>query len=94
MRKELTKKEYEQLTHLRTFERWFGLPRIERDVVYEGAYIVYYPGDDGEESMVWCRNIDYLDGWLYGVVEAITRSEFREGFERNGHSDQEVESLR
>lgn len=56
--------------NLDAFTHNFGAPRIEK-VPYAG-YEVYYPADNGQ-YIQYCENIHYLDGWLYGMVQAFHR---------------------
>lgn len=61
--------------NLNAFIANFGEPRIEKDDCGHGYY-VFYP----KESTSWiqyCYNADYLNGWLYGVVQGKQRGEFR-----------------
>ena len=62
----MTEKQYEKIeTNLNAFAFNFGMPRIVDG--YNGGYYVY-PADS-EEYIQYCRNIDYLNGWLYGAVQ-------------------------
>lgn len=71
-----TKRELELVTeNLGSFTRNFGDVRIEREDCGDGFY-VYFPA----ESSSWiqfCYDIDYLNGWLYGVVQGVVRGEFK-----------------
>lgn len=63
--------------NLRAFTTNFGEVRIEHEDYGRGFY-VYYPSD----SISWiqyCYDINYLNGWLYGVVQGIRRKEFKDG---------------
>lgn len=61
--------------NLRAFQANFGDVRIE-DADYGGGFYVFYPPD--EDSWIqYCYNIDYLNGWLYGVVQGRVRGEFK-----------------
>ncbi len=73
----LTPKQKETIKdNLRAFVNNFGEPRIERDDLGKGFY-VFYPADS-DSWIQYCYSIDYLDGWLYGVVQGVVRSEFKE----------------
>lgn len=73
----LTPKQKEKITdNLRAFTSNFGEPRIERADYGDGFY-VFYPAES-ESWIQYCYSIDYLDGWLYGVVQGVARSEFKE----------------
>lgn len=60
--------------NLSAFINNFGEPRIEREDAGKGFY-VYYPST-AESYIQFCPDIDYLDGWLYGVVQGHVRGEF------------------
>ena len=63
----LTKSQEEKIkNHLKAFENNFGEVRIERE--YSGIY-VFHPADS-EHYVQRCPNVDYLNGWLYGCVQA------------------------
>ena len=53
--------------NLNSFIANFGEPRIEKTKYGKGFY-VFYPAD-AESYIQYCYNIDYLNGWLYGVVQ-------------------------
>lgn len=53
----------------------FGEPRIEKEDLGNGYY-VYLPADS-EDYIQYCYNKDYLNGWLYGCVQAANRKEFK-----------------
>ncbi len=73
----LTPKQKETIKdNLRAFINNFGEPRIERDDLGKGFY-VFYPADS-DSWIQYCYSIDYLDGWLYGVVQGVVRGEFKE----------------
>lgn len=77
---ELTKKELDVVgNNLRAFIHNFGEPRITRDEYGKGFY-VFIP----ENTAQWiqhCYDINYLNGWLYGVVQGALRIEFKEAME-------------
>lgn len=63
--------------NLRAFTHNFGDVRIE-DADYGGGFYVFYPADKANDSWIqYCYNIDYLNGWLYGVVQGVIRGEFK-----------------
>lgn len=73
----LTPKQKETIKdNLRAFVNNFGEPRIERDDLGKGFY-VFYPADS-DSWIQYCYSIDYLDGWLYGVIQGVVRGEFKE----------------
>lgn len=61
--------------NLRAFKDNFGEVRIEKEDYGLGFY-VYYPAN-ADSYIQFCYNIDYLNGWLYGVVQGVRRKEFR-----------------
>ena len=75
--KGLTEKQREKIRmNLRAFMNVFGGDvRIVQDSYRKGAFFVYYPAD-AKEYIQYCKSIDYLDGWLYGCVQAKVRGEF------------------
>ena len=63
--------------NLRAFVNNFGDVRIEKEPYGKGFY-VYYPATSEDGSYIqYCYNIDYLNGWLYGVVQGCVRGEFK-----------------
>ena len=64
-------------SNLNAFVANFGEVRIEK-ADYGPGFYVFYPAD-AETYIQFCQNIDYLDGWLYGVVQGVMRKEFKEG---------------
>lgn len=47
--------------------------RIEdEDADYGDGFYVFSPAES-ESWVQYCPNIDYLDGWLYGMVQGINR---------------------
>lgn len=62
--------------NLRAFTTNFGDVRIEKEEYGKGFY-VFYPATS-ESYIHFCYNIDYLNGWLYGVVQGVVRGEFKE----------------
>lgn len=68
--KELTKKQQETISkNLRAFIYNFGPVKIIRQDYGPGFY-VYSPADS-KTYVHYCGNIDYLNGWLYGAVQAL-----------------------
>ena len=66
--------------NLNAFVANFGDVRIEK-ADYGPGFYVYYPVD-AETYIQFCENINYLDGWLYGVVQGFMRGEFKKGAKR------------
>ena len=72
--------------NLRSYKANFGFIKIE-DADYGGGFYVF-TSKEREEEHSWtqyCYNIDYLNGWLYGCVQAangimkkLERSEIHE----------------
>lgn len=78
MNKVFNKCQAETITdNLRAFTNNFGSPRIEKEDYGSGFYVFYPP--ESESWIQYCYNIDYLNGWLYGVVQGIHRREFKNG---------------
>lgn len=46
----------------------FGDVRIARNPGGEGKLLIFYPPDSDAFVQV-CENVDYANGWLYGVVQ-------------------------
>ena len=61
--------------NLRAFEANFGEVRIERGYTGKDFY-VFYPAT-ADTYIQYCYNVDYLNGWLYGVVQGVVRGEFK-----------------
>jgi hypothetical protein len=55
--------------NLRSFLYNFGKVRIEREHCSDGFYVFCPP--ESESWVQYCYNIDYLNGWLYGCVQAV-----------------------
>ena len=71
----MTKRQEEIIRdNLRAFEKNFGKVRIEHNPPY--GFYVYLPKDN-EIYVQFCYNIDYLNGWLYGAVQAANLNVFR-----------------
>lgn len=61
--------------NLNAFINNFGEVRITKEDYGKGFY-VYYPADS-DSYIQYCYDIDYLNGWLYGVVQGCVRGEFK-----------------
>lgn len=71
-----TKEEFETVEDfLEAFEHNYGEIRIERYRKEEGFY-VFFPYN-AESYIQYCYNADYLNGWLYGVIQGTMRGEFK-----------------
>lgn len=57
--------------NMRAFVHNFGPVKIEKEDCGRG-FMVYYPADS-DTWTYYAPNIDNLDGWLYGAVQAIHR---------------------
>ena len=55
--------------NLRAYVHNFGEVRIEKESYGRGFY-VFSPADS-DSYVQYCYNIDYLNGWLYGCVQAV-----------------------
>ena len=58
--------------NLRAYEKNFGYISIEKEDCGKGFYI--FTSEERKEQGAWtqyCYNIDYLNGWLYGAVQAV-----------------------
>jgi len=72
----MTKKQKELINdNLRAFVHNFGDVRIEKEDYGKGFY-VFYPAKS-ESWIQFCYDINYLNGWLYGVVQGCLRGEFQ-----------------
>lgn len=60
--------------NLRAFVHNFGEVRIEKES-YGKGFFVYYPANS-DSYIQYCYDINYLNGWLYGVVQGVNRREF------------------
>lgn len=81
--KGLTEKQKEAISlNYHAFSFWFGEPRIEKDEFRKGAFMVFYPADS-DKYIQYCKSIEYLDGWLYGVVQGVVREEFKEAIKND-----------
>lgn len=70
------KHEFETVkAHLEAFINNYGEMRIERPNMKEGFYI-FFPYN-ADNYIQYCHNVDYLDGWLYGIVQGTMRGEFK-----------------
>lgn len=83
--KTFTNKQYETIKdNYNAFVANFGTPRIER-ADYGGGFFVSLPVENGGSYMQFCYDIDYLNGWLYGCVQAFNRAEFKQANIENGN---------
>lgn len=72
----MTAKEKEIIKdNLYAFIHNFGEVRIEKEDYGKGFY-VFYP-KESESWIQYCYDINYLNGWLYGVVQGVVRGEFK-----------------
>ena len=72
----MTSKEKEIInSNLNAFLHNFGTIRIDKEDAGKGFY-VYYPSTE-DSYIQFCPDINYLDGWLYGAVQAKQRGEFK-----------------
>jgi len=68
----MTKKQRETIAqNLSAFIHNFGPIRFER-ADYGPGFFIYYPAN-AADYMHFAPSIDYLDGWLYGAVQAVHR---------------------
>lgn len=68
----LTKKERETIKdNLNAFIVNFGVPRLVRADYGRGLFV--YMGDS-ENSIHFAYDINYLNGWLFGAVQAVNRT--------------------
>lgn len=73
----MTKKQKELINdNLRAFVHNFGDVRIEKEDYGKGFY-VFYPAES-ESWIQFCYDINYLNGWLYGVVQGHLCGVFKE----------------
>ena len=52
----------------------FGYIHIEKEICGDGFYV--FTSEERKEQGSWtqfCYNIDYLNGWLYGAVQAVNK---------------------
>lgn len=74
----MTKRQMDTIKkNLNAFTANFGGLRIEK-ADYGPGFYVFYP-ENADTYIQFCHNIDYLDGWLYGVVQGFMRGEFKKG---------------
>ena len=73
--KALTAKQKDVIrTNLNAYIANFGFIEIVRDDYSKGFYI--YTSEQGVKDNSWTHyasNIDYLNGWLYGAVQAVNK---------------------
>jgi hypothetical protein len=69
----LTKKQVEVIEdNLRAYKSNFDYIVIEYDSLSKGFYV--YTSQERKRQGSWtqyCYNVDYLNGWLYGCVQAV-----------------------
>lgn len=69
----MTKRQREIIKdNLNAFKANFGYIAIEKEDYGKGFYV--FTDEERKESGSWtqyCYNIDYLNGWLYGAVQAV-----------------------
>lgn len=69
----MTKSQMEIINaNLTAYKNNFGYIRIEKEDYGKGFYV--YTDKQRAENGSWtqyCYNIDYLNGWLYGAVQAV-----------------------
>lgn len=58
--------------NLNAFIHNFGPVRIEKHDPRCPGFYVYSPAN-ADSYVQYCYNIDYLNGWLYGAVQAANR---------------------
>ena len=64
----MTQKQKEIIAdNLRAYENNFGYIKIVKEDYGKGFYVFT---DDSDSWRQYCYNIDYLNGWLYGCVQA------------------------
>ena len=68
----MTTKQKEKINqNLNAYLGNFPSIRIE-DADYGDGFYVFSPAES-ESWVQYCPNIDYLDGWLYGMVQGINK---------------------
>ena len=68
----MNKREQEVIKdNLRAYVHNFGEVRIEKEDYGRGFY-VFSPAES-ESWVQYCYNVDYLNGWLYGCVQAVNK---------------------
>lgn len=60
--------------NLKAFRNNFDSIRIEKDI--NGGFYVFCPAES-DSYIQYCYDINYLNGWLYGVVQGVNRGEFK-----------------
>lgn len=69
MKKELTKKQMELIKdNLQAFENNFQEVAIIKEISGKGFYV--YQDEKLDNYIQYCYDIHYLNGWLYGAVQA------------------------
>lgn len=68
----MTKKQQKIIAdNLHAYLENFESIRIE-DADYGGGFYVFSPASD-TSWIQFCYNIDYLNGWLYGMVQGVNK---------------------
>ena len=68
----MTKKQQKIIAdNLHAYLENFESIRIE-DADYGGGFYVFSPAND-TSWIQFCYNIDYLNGWLYGMVQGVNK---------------------
>ena len=71
----MTKKQKEIIEdNLKAYISNFGYIHIEKEICGKGFYV--FTSEERKEQGSWtqfCYNIDYLNGWLYGAVQAVNK---------------------
>ena len=69
----MTKRQTEIIKdNLRAYKKNFGYIEITKEECGKGFYV--FTSKERKDSGSWtqyCYNIDYLNGWLYGAVQAV-----------------------
>lgn len=69
----MTKRQMEIINdNLRSYKNNFGYIEIVKEDYGKGFYV--FTSKERKEQGLWtqyCYNIDYLNGWLYGAVQAV-----------------------
>ena len=69
---QLTEEQKELINdNLHAFEHHFGTVRIETEDYGDGLYL--FSPADSQSYIQFCYNIDYLNGYLYGAVQAVCK---------------------
>lgn len=69
----MNNKQLEQINdNLRAYKCNFEIPMIIPEDYGKGFYVYRNKNEfkNGDSYVQYCNNIDYLNGWLYGAVQA------------------------